>query len=254
MLRGLLVGTVAFALTSFTNAAGAAEVRIISGPATAGVLAQVGAQFERETGNKLTHKGGVTGILKQLIESGEPFDLAMVPGPVMDQFVKEGKIAAGTSKPFVRVGMGIAVRAGAAKPDVSTVAKFKQTLLDAKSITFVASGEAATHLAEVLDRLGISKEVKAKAQLQQTVAAAINAVASGKAELYVSLTNIIASGKGIQLAGPFPPELQHYLVINTGISATAKEPNAAKALVKLLMSASVDQIIKAKGLERASSR
>jgi molybdate transport system substrate-binding protein len=234
------------------TSASAAEVKIISGPATAGVLVQLAPQFERETGNKLTSKGGVTGVLKQLIESGEQFDLAIIPGPLMENFVRQGKIAAGSSLPFVRVGMGVAVRSGAAKPDISSVPKFKQAILDAKSVTFVPEGETAVYLAGVLDRLGIAEQVKAKAWPKQTVPAAIQAVVSGEVELYFSLTNIIASGKGIDLVGPFPPELQHYLVINSGISATAKEPEAAKALVKLLMSASADPVIKAKGLERAS--
>jgi molybdate transport system substrate-binding protein len=253
MLRGYLLGLVSFAalMTTLGGPAEAAEIKIISGPATAGVLAQLGPKFERDTGCKLTNKGGVTGVLKQLIESGEQFDLAIIPGPLMDDFVKKGKIAAGTSAPFVRVGMGVAVRAGAAKPDLSSVAKFKQAILDAKSVTFVPQGETAIQLARVLERLGIAEQVKAKAQPRPTVPAAIQAVASGEAELYFSLTNIIASGKGIELAAPFPPELQHYLVINTGISAAAKEPDAAKALVKLLMSPEADGAIKATGLERA---
>ncbi|HEY5380010.1 MAG TPA: substrate-binding domain-containing protein [Pseudolabrys sp.] len=238
-------------MTGFAITADAAEVKIISGPATDAVLAAVRPQFERDTGNTFTSKGGVTGVLKRLIESGEPFDLAIIPGPLMDSFVKQGKIAAGTSTPLVRVGMGVAVRAGAAKPDISTVAKFKKAILDAKSVTYVPTGETATRLAGVLDRLGIADQVRAKTQLQPNVPAAIQAVASGKAELYFSLTNIIATAKGIELAGPFPPELQHYLVINTGIGTAAKQPDAAKALVKLLMSPSADAAIKAGGLERA---
>jgi molybdate transport system substrate-binding protein len=104
-------------------------------------LAQLGPQFERDTGHKLISKGGVTGVLKQLIESGEQFDIAIILGPLMDSFEKQGKIAAGTSKPFVRVGMGVAVRSGAAKPDISSVEKFKQVLLNAKSVTFVPEGK-----------------------------------------------------------------------------------------------------------------
>ena len=253
MSRTLLLGLVTFAwmVTGAPVTASAAEVKIISGPATDAVLAALRPQFERETGNTFKSKGGVTGVLKHLIESGEPFDLAIIPGPLMDSFVKQGKIVAGTSMPLVRVGMGVAVRAGAAKPDIGTVAKFKQAILDAKSVTYVPTGETATRLAGVLQRLGIAEQVKAKTYPEPTVPAAIQAVASGKAELYFSLTNIIASAKGIELAGPFPPELQHYLVINTGIGTAAKEPEAAKTLVKLLMSTSADATIKARGLERA---
>jgi molybdate transport system substrate-binding protein len=252
-LRAFLFGLLGLAwlLPSPAVTARASEVKIISGPATDAVLTAVRPQFERDTGNRFTSKGGVTGVLKHLIESGEPFDLAIIPGPVMDSYVKRGKIVAGTSVSLVRVGMGVAVRAGAVKPDISTTAKFKQVLLDAKSVTYVPKGETATRLAGLLVRLGIADQVKAKAQLAANVPAAIEAVASGKAELYFSLTNIIAKAKGIELAGPFPPELQHYLVINTGISTSAKEPDAAKALVKFLMSPAADAAIKGAGLERA---
>jgi len=253
MLRASLFGLLGFAsvFTGMAAVAQAAEVRIISGPATDAVLAAVRPQFERDTGSTFNSKGGVTGVLKHLIDSGEPFDLAIVPGPLMDAFVKQGKIAAGTSVPFVRVGMGVAVRAGAAKPDIGTVAKFKQAILAAKSVTYVPKGETATRLAGVLEKLGIADQVKAKAQPAANVPAAIQAVASGKADLYFSLTNIIATAKGIELAGPFPSELQHYLVINTGIATGAKQADAAKALVKLLMSPGADAAIKAGGLERA---
>ena len=193
------------------------------------MLAAVRPQFQRDNGNTFSSKGGVTGVLKHLIESGEPFDLAIIPGPLMGSFVKQGKIAARTSIPFVRVGMGVAVRVGAAKPDISTVAKFKQAILDGKSVTYVPKGETATRLAAVLERLGIADQVKAKTQPEPNVPAAIQAVASGKAELYFSLTNIIATAKGIAIAGPFPPELQHYLVINTGIGTAAKQPTVHPA-------------------------
>lgn len=241
---------IAVTLSAFAVAANAAELKVISGPATAGVLAQLAPRFEHETGYKLTKKGGVTGVLKQLIENGEPFDVALIPAPLMDQFAKQGKIAANTSVPFVRVGMGVALRAGAPKPDITSVTTFKQALLNAKSITFVPTGEAANHLKKVLKDLGIAEQVNAKLHPQQNVAACIKSVASGETELYISLTNIIASAKGVELAGSFPTELQHYLVISAGMSAASKEPKGAEALIKLLKSESAEAAIKANGLER----
>lgn len=247
--RGL-AATVAFA-TIFAHAiaARAAELKVISGPATAAILAKVEPQFERETGYRITKEGGVTGVLKKLIESGEPFDVALIPAPLMDNFAKQGRIAANTSVRFVRVGTGIGVRVGAAKPDMRSTAAFKKTLLNAKSVTFVPTGEAANQLEKAINYLGIAQQMKAKLRPHQTVADCIESVASGEVELYVSLTNIIASAKGIELAGAFPPELQHYLVISAGVSANAKEPKGAEALVKLLTSKSVEPMIRAAGLE-----
>jgi molybdate transport system substrate-binding protein len=247
--RTLAAGIAFVVLFACAVVARAGELKVISGPATAVVLAQVASQFERETGYTLTKKGGVTGVLKQLIESGEPFDVALIPAPLMDNFAKQGKIAANENVRFVRVGMGVAIRVGAAKPDVHSMAAFKQTLLNAKSVTFVPTGESASHLQEVVKDLGIAEQMKAKFHPQQTVPEFIQSVASGETELYISLTNIIASAKGIELAGAFPPELQHYLVISAGMSANTKEPKEAEALIKLLTSKSAVPAIKAAGLE-----
>jgi molybdate transport system substrate-binding protein len=243
------LAAIAIALLAFTTPASAAELKVISGPATAGVLSELAPQFERDTGYKLVKKGGVTGVLKQMIESGEPFDLALIPAPLMDNFVKQGKIVSDSNVPLVRVGMGVAVRAGAPKPNIGSVAAFKQTLLNAKSVTFVPTGETANHLSKVIEDLGIAEQMKAKLHPQQTVAGCIRLVASGEVELYFSLTNIIASAKGIELAGSFPPELQHYLVISAGMNTAAKEPKGAEALIRLLKSEGIKPIITTKGLE-----
>jgi molybdate transport system substrate-binding protein len=247
--RTLAAGIAFVVLFACAVVARAGELKVISGPATAVVLAQVASQFERETGYTLTKKGGVTGVLKQLIESGEPFDVALIPAPLMDNFAKQGKIAANENVRFVRVGMGVAIRVGAAKPDVHSMAAFKQTLLNAKSVTFVPTGESASHLQEVVKDLGIAEQMKEKFHPRRTVPECIQSVATGEAELYISLTNIIASAKGIELAGAFPPELQHYLVISAGMSANTKEPKEAEALIKLLTSKSAVPAIKAAGLE-----
>lgn len=230
-------------------AARAAALKVISGPATAVILSQVEPQFEHETGFGVSKEGGVTGVLKQTIESGNPFDVALIPASLMDNFAKEGKIAAATIVPFVRVGIGVAVRAGAAKPDVSSAAALKQTLLNAKSVTFVPTGESANQLEKVLKDLAIAEQMKTKLRPKQTVHDCIDAVATGEDELYISLTNIIRSAKGIDLAGALPSGLQHYLVISAGESAKAEHPNEAQALINILKSKSVEPMIRAAGLE-----
>ena len=229
--------------------ANALSLKVISGPATAGVLAQLAPQFKKETGYEISKQGGVTGVLKQLIESGAPFDVAIIPVPLMQSFIKQGKIAPSTSVPLVRVGIGIGVRSGTAKPDIGSAQALKHTLLQARSITFVPIGFAASQFTKALTALGIESDVKAKLHPQKTVADCIKSVVNGDSELYVSLTNIIASAKGLELAGAFPPELQHYLVIGTGESSSAEAPKAAEALIRLLTSAEAKPIIRANGLE-----
>lgn len=236
-------------LLSGHAAARAAEIKIISGPATSGVLTAIAQQFERDTGHKFTSKGGVTGELKRLIESGEEFDLALIPGPLMDEFATQGKFATDTRVQLARVGMGVGVRAGSPKLDIGSAEKFKSALLSAKSITFVPAGETGAHLTSVFSRLGITEDMRAKSKPQQTAPASIQLVANGEADLVFLLSTVLAGGKGIEFAGLFPSDLQHFVVINAAVSSTAKEADAAKALIRYLTSNDAAPIIKSKGLE-----
>jgi molybdate transport system substrate-binding protein len=232
------------------HAAKAAEVKVMAGAAMSGVIGELGPQFERATGHKLVMQYGLSGAFKRQIEGGEAFDLAIIAPVALDDLIKQGKIAADTRADIVRVGMGVAVRAGAPKPDVSSVDAFKSTLINAKSVTYAPEGATGIHLAKVLERLGITEQVKAKTKPQQDPARIPQAVADGEAELGFAVTNILLSVKGVELAGLFPPELQNYVVQTAGVSSGAKEPEAAKALIKFLMTPEATSVIKAKGMER----
>jgi molybdate transport system substrate-binding protein len=235
----------------------AAEIKVIAGTGLSGVLGELGPQFERATGHKLVVSYGVTGTMKRQIESGEVFDIAIVPASLLDEVSKQGKIVAGTRTEIARVGFGIGVRAGAAKPDVSSLEAFKNTLLAAKSISYVPEGVTGMQLTAAFERLGIAEQMKAKTKAQQLPEQVRAAVASGEAELGFALANILTSGTGVQLAsgggvelaGVFPAELQSYVVQTAGVSANAKEPDAAKALIKLLTAEESAAVIKAKGME-----
>lgn len=156
-----------FMLLAHGTAANAAEIKVIAGAGFSSALGELGPQFERATGHKLVIQYGVTGSMKRQIESGEAFDLAIVPGALMDDVTKQGKIAAGTRAEIARVGMGVGVRAGAPKPDISSVDAFKRALLNAKSVTYAPEGATGIHLVKVLERLGIAEQMKAKTKPQQ---------------------------------------------------------------------------------------
>jgi molybdate transport system substrate-binding protein len=230
-------------------AAEAADVKIIAGAATAPVMAELGPKFERATGHKLLIQYGVTGSMKRQIESGEAFDLAIVPAALIDEVSKQGRIAAGTRTDLVRVGFGVGVRAGAAKPDIGSVDAFKSALLNATSISYVPEGATGIHLARVFERLGITEQMKAKTRPQQSPERIGQAVASGEVELGFGLTTVLTSVAGVELVGLLPSELQNYLVLAAGVSASAKEPEAAKALIRLLTAEDAVPVLKAKGME-----
>jgi molybdate transport system substrate-binding protein len=230
-------------------AAQAVEVKVIAGAAFAPALAELGIQYERATGHKLAIQYGIAGTIERLVAGGEGFDLAILGADLMDAAEKHGRIAAGTRTEIARVGMAVAARAGVPKPDISSVDAFKRALLDAKSITYPPEGAVGIHLVKVLDRLGIAEQIKAKTEPQQTVERVPESVAAGDAELGFAPTTVLLSVAGVQLIGPFPPELQRYIVYTTGIGAAAKQPEAAEALVRYLTTVNAAALMTAKGFE-----
>jgi molybdate transport system substrate-binding protein len=231
-------------------AAEAAEVKVIAGVALRGVMAELGPQFERATGHKLVIWYGHAGSIPRRITAGEAFDLALFGKTFLDEYTKQGKIAADTRTEIARVGMGVGARAGAPKPDISSVDAFKRALLNAKSVTYNPEGGPGIHLIRVLERLGIAEQMKAKTK--PVAKGTVQAVADGKAELGFAFTNDVLSVRGVALVGPFPPELQRYAVFTAGVATAAEQPQAARALIKFLRSPAAIAVIKAKGMEPAT--
>jgi molybdate transport system substrate-binding protein len=227
----------------------AAEVKVLAAYPLKPVIDELGPQFERATGHKLAIQYGLPAALKRQIEAGETFDLAVLGTPAIDDLIKQGKIVAGARADIARDGMGVAVRAGAPKPDISSVEAFKRALLNAKSISYVKEGATGVHLANLLERFGIAEEMKGKTKLHDSPARAIQAVADGEAELGFVLITLILPVRGAEVAGPFPPELQSYVVFAAGVGTGAQQAEAAKALVNLLTSESAAPVIKAKSME-----
>jgi len=231
-------------------AAEAAEVKVIAGFAMRPVMEELGPQFERAAGHKLVIWYGNVTTIRRRMAAGEAFDLATFGNASLDEYTKQGKIAADTHTPIARGGVGVAARAGAPKPDISSVDAFKRAMLNAKSVTYVPEGGPGIHLVGVLKRLGIAEQMKTR--MQPVAKAAVRAVADGKAELGVGFTHEILSTRGAELVGPFPPELQRYNVFTAGVAAAAEQPQAASALIKFLTSPAAVAVIKAKGMEPAT--
>lgn len=236
-------------LLAYTASAVAADVKVLSTFGMKEVLNEIAPQFQRETGHKLVIQYGSSTGLKQQIEGGEAFDLAIITPPIIDNLTTERKIAGGTRATIARSGIAVAVRAGAPRPDISSVDAFKRALVNTKSVTYTLGGPTATHLAKVLARLGIAEEMKAKSRPEQTPGRVAEAVANGEVELgFIPIATILAT-PGATVLGPFPPELQDYIVYTAGVGAASKENEAAKALINLLRTESAASVMKAKGLE-----
>jgi len=229
-------------------AATTAEVKVMAGGAMSGAFGELLPQFERATGHKIVIQYGATGTFKKQIEAGEAFDLAIFGSDGVDDLIKQGKIVHDTRLDIARVGIGAAVREGAPKPDISSVDAFKNTLLTVKSVTYTPESATGPHIAKALDRLGIAEQVRAKTKPNPPDRVP-QVVAAGEVELALGAGPLLAAAKGVQLVGLLPAELQNWFVNTAGISAAAKQPDAARALIKHLTTPEAAAAIKAKGME-----
>ena len=226
----------------------AAELQILAGGAMTGPLRELGAQFERASGHKLVFRFGTTPELIKLATTGGPFDLGVVPREVLKDATARARFAAGPTTDIARVGLGVAVRSGAPKPDVGTSDALKQTLLKAQSIATIPASAAGAQVLRVFESLGISEAMKAKTKVQTGPAQIVEAVTKGEAELGVFLINVLTA-PGLDVVGPFPAELQQEVVFTASVAANTKEAEAAEAFITYLATSTAAAVIKAKGME-----
>jgi molybdate transport system substrate-binding protein len=228
------------------NAAAAAEVAVSSlGPGNF-VLTALIPMFEGATANKvaITYETGAAILAK--VRSGAALDLAILPPQAIDDLAKEGKIAGDRTDLFVS-GVGLAVKAGAPKPDISSAEALKKTLLAAKSVAH-SKAQSGIYFLSVLQRLGIADEMKSKLVVVESGPVGA-AAANGDAEIAIQQVTELMPVAGIDVVGPLPAELQTRILYSAGIPISAKQPDAAKALIKFLASPAAVPVIKAKGLE-----
>ena len=246
----LAAGAAALAiLLSQDLAADAAEIKVLSTNAIISVTDELYGQFERATGNKLTVRYEFGPVLNREIESGGAvFDVAILSLDVAG-LVRQGKIVEGTRTVLGRTGIGVGVRRGASKPDISTAEAFKRTLLNAKSVAYSQEGSSGLYFIGLIERLGIAEEMKPKLRPQPGTVPTAQAVVTGDAEIVVVGAALVYLVSGAELVGWLPAELQSYVVFTGGVSATAKEPETARALLNFMTTPEAAATLKAKGLE-----
>jgi molybdate transport system substrate-binding protein len=238
MIRGL-ASPIALAWLALTVPTGAQadEIKVLTSNGTSAIVRAIGDAFTRQTGHTLKVKIDVAVLLQKEIEAGEAFDVAVLTRSAVDALVASGAIDATTRTDIARSGIGVAVRSGTRKPDIATVAAFRQTV-----------GGSGLHFIKMVERLGIADAVRAKAKTQSGGAVG-ELVARGEAELAVQQISELLPVEGIDLIGPFPSELQLVTLFTTGMSARSQHPDAAKALIRFFTTPAGLEVIRVKGME-----
>jgi molybdate transport system substrate-binding protein len=241
------------ALLWFTGASTAAEMHVmISGGLSAAYNALV-PDFEKATGNKVVtaygpSMGTTVNAIPMRLGRGEPADVLILVGYALDDLIKQGKAVSGSRVDLVNSKIGVAVKAGAPKPDISSADAVKHALLAAKSVAYSDSASGVYVSTEMFDKLGIAAEMKDKAKkIPATPVAEI--VAKGEAELGLQQLSELKAISGVDIVGPLPESLQKVTVFSAGIASASKEPEAGKALIKFLASPAARAKIIDSGLE-----
>ena len=224
---------------------------------TAGAFKQVVLalvpDYERQTGNQVTVDNGTTGGLKKRIEGGEAFDIVVITPAVVDEMIASGKVAAGSKINLASVGIGVVVKEGAPKPDISTVENSRRRCWQPRSVAYIdpaSGGSSGIYIDKLLEKLGIADQIRPKAKLKKGGLVA-ELIANGEAELGIHQISEIVPVKGVTLVGPLPKEIQNTTTYAAGLSASTKEKDAAKELIEYLSGADAAAVLKSKGMDPA---
>jgi molybdate transport system substrate-binding protein len=248
----LSISLIASALLFCAGPAASADIKVLSAGAFKAVVLALQPGFESASGHRLVVDNDTAGGLAKRIEAGEAFDMAIITPGAIDALIKNGKIVDGSRIAVAKVGVGVAVKEGAAKPDLSSVDAFKRALLSAATVAYIdpaSGGSSGIYVADLLKKLGIAEEIKPKERLQAGGYVA-EKVAKGEAEIAIHQISEILPVKGVVLAGPLPEEIQNYTVYAAGLSATAADPKAAQAWIDYLRSPAAAAAIESRGMSK----
>jgi molybdate transport system substrate-binding protein len=225
------------------------EIQVMSSAAFKAAYLELVPEFERATGHKVATRW-IPGVdLLKRVKDGEASDLVILQAGDIDELIKAGRIKAGSRVDLAKSGVGIAVRAGAPKPDITSTEALKRALLAAKCVAY-STGPSGVYVIKLFERLGIADEVKAKSrQVKGEPVGAV--VARGEAEIGFQQVSELLPVPGIDFLGPLPADIQQITIFSAGMQASAKEPDAAQALIKFITAPAAASVIRKTGMEPA---
>jgi molybdate transport system substrate-binding protein len=246
-----------FALIAALHTGGTAdagEIRVLSSGALKAALSQLLPDFQKSSGYTTTIEYGPSGAIAGRIQKDDAADVVIVSRSQIEKLANNGKVLPGSLVNVAGIALGIAVRRGAPRPDISSVEAFKHALLSARSIGYrdpATGSTSGTYAASLLERLGMSEDLKPKLRLDRTEGDApenvFRTVASGEIDMQIGQITEIVIAPGVELAGPLPAEIQNTTVMAAGIVATSKAPEVANAFIHFISSSSAAGVLKATG-------
>jgi molybdate transport system substrate-binding protein len=219
----------------------AADLVIVTNQGAVPSLKELAAAFTRASGHNVTVILAEGAVLEQRLASGTVDLVSQNPGP-MEELVKSGRIVGSTVTPFQLADLGVAVKAGAPKPDIATPQAYKSALLAAKSIGY-SRGCSGTNIGDGISQLGLTEPLKDKTVFT-TVGPVTDYLARGDFEIGLQQTNIMAGVPGVDYVGPVPAPLNKPCQSNVGLAATSKEPDAARAMIRFIISPDAAPLIR----------
>ena len=234
-----------------SGAAQSAEITVLSSGALREIVTELLPQFEKSSGHKVAITWSGTANVKKQIGGGETYDLVIVGALVIDAFIKDGRLRPGSRIDLVRSGVGVAVKAGTPKPDISSATAVKNALLAAKSVAY-STGPSGVYVQKLFEKLGVAEQMKAKAKQTVSGTRVGEYLVRGDADLGFQQIAELIHEKGIDYLGPLPPEIQNITVFSSGIHTGAKQPDAAKAFQAFLAAPAAAAVVKKNGMEPAT--
>jgi molybdate transport system substrate-binding protein len=248
MNRILTTAILGAAIAMGTTPVHAAEIRVLASNGIKAAVEALKPQIEKTTGSPLSIDFNTAAALRDRIEKGEAFDVAILTDEAIDALIKSAKVSPMGRAELARVGIGVGYRKGAPKPDVRTAAGIKQALTDAKAIAYTGNGASRPAVDRMFDRLGIASQLQSRSHLTAAGAAPAS-VGKGESDLVLTLISEILPEPGVELAGPLPVEFQSYIGFSAAASPKATGSPAVAALIKFLDGPSAAAMYKVKGME-----
>lgn len=244
--------SLAAALAFGSAGAQAAELRVLISGAFKNPMLDIKPLFEQATGHKLIVDADTSGRIAKRIADGEQTDFIVSTSAGVDDLIKSGKLLPDSKAAVARAGVGAVVQKGAAKPDISTPATFKQALLDAKTVAYTnpaSGGQSGVYFAKLLVQLGIADEINKKAKFGDGGPVAL-IVAKGDAEIGMQpVPELLMYSDRVDFIGALPAAVQSYNHLTAGIPANSRQPEAARAFMQFLKTPAAQAVMKTKGLE-----